>query len=419
MRVFLRIAIATILAASSSELHAANDWIGVGNDNLWTNADNWSEGFPPPDATTHPNFGWDDPAGPFYPLTPDTSDDCPRFCNAAHLSVDGTTTLVDDSVTDATAYGLYVGFDGANNLLEMTGGSLTVGEWHLDVGRGFNRFNNPDPTATFVMSGGRLDTALVKVPEQFADGAQGNPYDTAPITGEMYMSGGVLNARKINVGQLVGDGRAEFSGDALVNLIPNVPGDPGNGGHLEMKQDWFVNGVPLATISDAHIDIRDNALINIFGHVDPVRTVPDQNEVDRYQGYVDDGWLTADNETDVPTIYFGNDIIKICALDADFDSDCDTDADDLATWQANYGAFGTAGTLKEMGDADNDGDVDGADFLELQIEFGVGVDAIQPVRSVPEATSLSLLLIGGMARVSSLRCPSATRRSIPPPGTEV
>lgn len=376
--------------ALSGEIHAANDWLGAGSDNLWTSADNWSEGFPPPNATSHPQFGWDDPAGPFYPLTPDTNDDCPAFCNAAHLSVDGTTTLIDDTVIDATAYGLYVGFDGANNQLEMTGGSLTVGHWHLDVGRGFNVNANPDPTATFVMTDGTIDTQLVKIPEQFVDSSQADPYDTAPITGEMYMSGGVINARKINVGQFVGDGRAEFSGTALVNLIPNVPGDPGNGGHLEMRQDWFINGQPIATISDAHIDVRDNALINIFGHINSLRTTPDESEVARYQGYVDDGWLTADEGTDVPTIYLGDGMIKICALDADFDGDCDTDTDDLATWQANYGMTGIAGELKTIGDAGNDGDVDGADFLELQIEFGVGVDPPPAVTTIPEPATLPL-----------------------------
>ena len=390
MRFFATLTFAMLLLAPTRNANGANDWLGAGSDSLWNNPDNWSEGFPPPDATTQPATGWDDPSGPFYPLTPDPSDDCPRFCNAAHLSVDGTTTLVDNTVTDATAYGLYVGFDGANNLLEVTGGSLTVGEWHLDVGRGFNRFANPDPTATLIMTGGTIDTALVKIPEQFHNPALADFYDTAPITGEMYMSGGVLNARKINVGQLVGDGRAEFSGTALVNLIPNVPGDPGNGGFLEMKQDWFIGGVPTTTISDAHIDIRDNALINIFGHSNGLQTTPDQSEVDRYQGYVNDGWLTADGETDVPTIYFGNNMIKICALDADFDSDCDVDHVDLATFQAGYGTTGTPGDLKASGDADNDGDVDGVDFLELQIEYGVGVEPLGAATNVPEPATLSL-----------------------------
>ncbi len=395
MKTLASLTMITLLVAPLSDAIGANNWLGAGSDNLWTNPENWSEGFPPPDATTHPNFGWDDPAGPFYPLTPDPSDDCPLFCNAAHLSVNGTTTLINDTVTDATAYGLYVGFDGANNLLEMTGGSLTVGEWHLDVGRGFNRNANPDPTAILIMTGGTINTALVKIPEQFEDPSQADPADTAPITGEFYMSGGELNARKINVGQFVGHGRAEFSGSALVNLIRNVPGDLSNGGFLEMKQLWNVRGTPTPATGDAHIDIRDNALINIFGHKSQTLSVPDQQEVVRYQEYVDNGWLTADEGTDVPTIYFGNDMIKICALDADFDSDCDVDDSDLTIWQTGYGTTGTPGDLKSMGDVDNDGDVDGADFLELQREFGVGITPLAAM-VVPEPVTMLYLHVGAM-----------------------
>lgn len=400
-RIFASLIIIAILVAPLDIANGANNWLGVGSDNLWTNPDNWSEGFPPPDATTDPNFGWDDPSGPFYPLTPDPSDDFPRFSNAAHLSFDGTTTLIDDSVTNASAYGLYIGFDGINNRLEIAGGSLTVGNWHLDVGRGFNVAGGPDPMATLVMTGGKVDAQLVKIPEQFADSSQADPYDTAPIRGEMFMSGGVINARKINVGQFVGDGRAEFSGTALVNLIPNVPGDPANGGFLEMKQDWFVNGVPLPAISEAHIDIRENALIYIFGHKDPFKSVPDQEEVARYQGYIGNGWLTADQGTDVPTIHLANDVIKICALDADFNRDCSVDEEDLTIWQANVG---TTRALKVSGDSDNDGDVDGADFLELQREYHVGMNHLAAA-VVPEPSTIVLLFTGGIL-ATCMRCDS-------------
>ena len=258
MKFLRQITLCILLAISLNSANGANNWTGAASDDLWTNSENWSEGFPPPNSTNHPAFGWDDPSQPFYPLTPDTEDDYPLFSNAAHLSANGTTTLIDDSVTNAAAYGLYVGFDGANNLLKMTGGFLSVGEWHLDIGRGFNRFNNPTPTARMIMTGGQIDTALVKIPEQFVDGSHDNPYDTAPIRGEFTMTGGLLNARKINVGQFVGDGSATFSGNAVVNLIPNVPGDPGNGGHLEMKQNWYIAGQPVETVSDAHIDISEN-----------------------------------------------------------------------------------------------------------------------------------------------------------------
>ena len=62
------------------------------------------------------------------------------------------------------------------------------------------------------------------------------------------MTGGTLNTRKINVGQFVGHGNAVFSGDAVINIFSNVPGDPANGGFLEMKQDWFISGQPVELV---------------------------------------------------------------------------------------------------------------------------------------------------------------------------
>ena len=53
-------------------------------------------------------------------------------------------------------------------------------------------------------------------------------------------------------------------------------------------------------------------------------------------------------------------------FEADFDEDGDVDSDDLARWQAGYGA----GTLHTQGDADGDLDVDGNDYLIWQRQFG-------------------------------------------------
>ena len=149
------------------------------------------------------------------------------------------------------------------------------------------------------------------------------------------------------------------------------------------------------------MDISDNAIINVFGNRNEFIEDPDAAELAIYQGYIDSGELTADNGTDVPTLYFNQEdgIIKVCALDADFDSDCDTDADDLATWMAGYGMTGTPGDLKEMGDADNDGDVDGQDFMEWQIEYGTGISNEPPppfLTVVPEPTSLGLAWLCGL-----------------------
>ncbi len=402
------IALSYTLLAATYDAHCQNFWVSAGNDNLWSNADNWSLGTAPLGPWQDPQFGWDDPNGPFYPLTPDTGDDGPAGNNNAMLQNPGVfdqiNALIDSSV-HATAYGVRVGRDGTPATLDITGGILDIGGtppfggdrvgWHFDIGRGFNQSGDPNTKAIVNMSGGTVNTNGLLIPEQFVDNSLTDVTDSAPLNGEFYMSGGVMNARWMNLGQLKGNGKAEFSGDAIVNLVPNVASDPANGGHFSFNRNWFVNGSPVPSSGNVSMDIRDNAIINVFGNRNEFIEDPNAAELDIYQGYIDSGELTADNGTDVPTLYLNEQvgIIKVCALDADFDSDCDTDEDDLATWMANYGMTGNPGDLKEIGDADNDGDVDGADFLELQIEFGVGISNDPPppfLKAVPEPSSIFL-----------------------------
>jgi hypothetical protein len=234
--------------------------------------------------------------------------------------------LIDASVA-ATAYGVRIGFDGASNTLEMTGGSLQVGGvppgrtdpegWHLDVGRGVNRTANPNPLARFVMSGGEVETNGFLIPESFVDESLADPYDTVGVNGEVIMSSGTITARWMNVGQFTGNGSVELSGDAVINLWPSVPSNRNNAGHFEMKRNWFINGQPVATVSDASLDIRDDAVINIFGNRNELTVAPNQTEIDRMQQYVDDGWLTANNGTAEPIF-----TLQECPDDGTFDDIC-------------------------------------------------------------------------------------------------
>lgn len=56
------------------------------------------------------------------------------------------------------------------------------------------------------------------------------------------------------------------------------------------------------------------------------------------------------------------------ALSADFSGNNVVDAADLEIWQENYGTVNTA--TQPLGDTDDDGDVDGRDFLAWQRQFG-------------------------------------------------
>ncbi len=86
------------------------------------------------------------------------------------------------------------------------------------------------------------------------------------------------------------------------------------------------------------------------------------------------------------------------SLPADFDDDGDVDGDDLGEWKT---AFGTTA----VGDANNDGVSDGADFLIWQQTYAPPVAAAS---AVPEPTSLAL---AGMASLAALRIFRARKSS--------
>ncbi len=72
---------------------------------------------------------------------------------------------------------------------------------------------------------------------------------------------------------------------------------------------------------------------------------------------------------------------------ADFDGDGDVDGADFLTWQRNFGT----GTLPSQGDAQHDGDVDRFDLEVWQAQYG-NPPPITAVRAVPEPNSMVLML---------------------------
>jgi hypothetical protein len=73
---------------------------------------------------------------------------------------------------------------------------------------------------------------------------------------------------------------------------------------------------------------------------------------------------------------------------ADFDGDGDVDNTDLGIWELAYGAT-------NLGDADDNGASDGADFLAWQQQYTGDMSPL--VAAVPEPSSTALLLMGGLA----------------------
>ena len=79
---------------------------------------------------------------------------------------------------------------------------------------------------------------------------------------------------------------------------------------------------------------------------------------------------------------------------ADFNSDGSVDQADLSLWDAGFGMIGTAEPID--GDANGDGRVDGQDFLIWQRQFGnsVPLSPSSALQTVPEPSSLHLLILG-------------------------
>ena len=76
----------------------------------------------------------------------------------------------------------------------------------------------------------------------------------------------------------------------------------------------------------------------------------------------------------IQTSATGNVFTRGADFNGDFvppDNDRGVDGDDLPLWEAGYGT--TTGAILSDGDSDEDGDVDGIDFLNWQWQFGCGV----------------------------------------------
>jgi hypothetical protein len=90
--------------------------------------------------------------------------------------------------------------------------------------------------------------------------------------------------------------------------------------------------------------------------------------------------------------------------DADFDGDNDIDGADFLTWQKNFGLTGTA-TLA-TGDANGDENVTDADLAIWTTQFGTTPPTIASVAAVPEPTTWALGLL------SAAVCFATSRRRL-------
>jgi len=159
-----------VLGSINNTLAVDKQWDNEGNDRLWRTANNWD-----PDGVP-------------------TSDDkvCPRY----GAEIDGP---IIDSATDAVAHLVVIGdwWCGAEETLDMTGGTLTVGEWMI---MGYN----PNGYGTFT-----LDDGTVNIGTNMVVGRAGKGY--------AYINGGTLNITGfLRVGELNGClGRMTLAGGTV------------------------------------------------------------------------------------------------------------------------------------------------------------------------------------------------------------
>jgi hypothetical protein len=86
--------------------------------------------------------------------------------------------------------------------------------------------------------------------------------------------------------------------------------------------------------------------------------------------------------------------IAVPFLGSDFNEDGQVGSGDLPKWETGYGIF--SGAQHTDGDGDQDGDVDGEDFLLWQRQT-TGGGNLAAVQAVPEPVSLVLLALGAVA----------------------
>ncbi|MEM8680357.1 MAG: PEP-CTERM sorting domain-containing protein [Planctomycetota bacterium] len=255
--------------------------------------------------------------------------------NVARMLLNGTTTLIDDSV-NAVAFGVQVGhpIDGpcpisgtncaqaASNDLIMTGGTLTTqGNFLMNIGRG--RSEDPTQMARFMMSGGVVNAAGITIPEGFnPDNVLG--FTSVGINAEMHVSGdSVVNTDLLRLGAADANSVMTISDNAQVNLT-----DDNNG--FAPGALW-IEAFEAPVVGTSLLDIRDNGVLTVHGewwtdeNGDGERGAATASEAQYFvDNYVANGWIVANggvgpnnvvDVTFVPTPGAGGDgVIYITAV---------------------------------------------------------------------------------------------------------
>ena len=211
------------------------------------------------------------------------------------------------------------------------------------------------------------------------------------------LEGGTIDG----AGEIVMTGGGNIHNDGVVSPVPaadpltitggNYYQDPGGG--LEVK----IGGTDPSEYSQLEVaagaaflnGFLDVELVDLHGHGEFAPTAGDEFEILGATGGLDE------TEFAIPVlpalsdlawhIDYGANIVKLqvlaAFLEADFDEDGDVDGDDFLAWQGGFGISNGAG--HGQGDANADGDVDRDDYLVWQNQFGEA-SVVGASEAVPE-----------------------------------
>ena len=241
-------------------------------------------------------------------------------------------------------------------------------------------------TGTINLDGGTLDVGVLDLGLGTFNMTNGR-LRADRVVGDINVQGGVLAPGD-------GPGTMTFEGDVVLGLLSATEIELGGTVRGDEYEAMIVDGnftlngslnvLPIggfAPRAGDRFDILDFEPANLSGLF----------------GTVNLPALASGLDWDQSNLYTTGELLVLPPISADFNDDGDVDGDDFLLWQIGFPT--STGASHMFGDADYDGDVDGEDFLVWQNNF----PSPTAISSVPEPNSLALLALGGLLMLKRRR----------------
>lgn len=308
------------------------------------------------------------------------------------LSADGSLSTTQwNSLADQAIPGWAEAFPTANALNELNanvGGALSVGLTPLALGAPFN------PVI------GTFGTPVGEIEFEYATPAGEVFQGLVAHTGDRLFNNLLLTVDpSTGEAQLKNSSLTTISIDGYSILSESGSLEPGNGAWLSLDDqnegDWS-EAAPTATVLSELETIGATTLL-------PGQGFGLGNLFDASNGHQDlvlEFVLAGESATQTGVVHYGS-IVPIATGDADFDNDGDVDGRDFLAWQRGFGA--TSGATPDDGDANGDGAVNEADLQIWSSQYGSGASQAASANAVPEPSAMVLVLV--FAMIAAVRWP--------------